>query len=448
MTEDQKKFDNPPAIVPTKPVDLTHGIRPGDFDELNRFATLVHRAHLSPQSFDTPEKIAIGILTNMELGRPIITGLQDLAIINGKCGIYGDASMAMVTASGLMDLGYPKETETGTPYEDSWTFTFTVKRKGGVEHTGRWTWVESKRAGFDNPQLKRGGNDNFSPWRRFTRRMMQWKARNYVMRDVFGDVLKGMKTVEDLHDMDGVIDLAPSGPGSFAPEPTTEDLAAKILNGNVDESISEIDRDLGKAQERTIEPEKFPKREPKPANEIKTPPPKENKTHTFTTEGPTDELLWYDTKFWIKTKTSGFTAFCIDNAERMNDIAAGAVCVYKGKSMLVLAAMHRKWEGIHPDKPFPGNPVANEMVVTKETGVQIKTEVYYDPNENKPREPPPETKPHNGNMTPKQYNLVLKDEFPVEWDQARHDLGFGMLAVSDEAADRWNKLISQKLDEG
>ena len=247
MTEESKE-KNLPAVK--EKVDLTSGIVPKDFDELNRFAELVNRAGLSPKSFDTVAKVAIGMLTNMELGRPIITGLQDLAIINGRCGIYGDASLAMVTASGLMDNGYPVEVETGTPFEDDWTFTFKIKRKGGPERIGKWTWAESKRAGFDNPMQRDGKPDRFSPWRRFTRRMMQWKARNYIMRDVFGDVLKGMKTVEDLHDLDGVVELQETKSGTFEKSESKKDLEAKIL-----EDITAIEkqvRDSGAAVSNAV----------------------------------------------------------------------------------------------------------------------------------------------------------------------------------------------------
>ncbi len=183
------------ADVKTKELMLTGGILPKDLDELTRYASLVQKSKLAPKGFDTLEKVAIGILTNMELGRPIITGLQDLAIINGRCGIYGDASLAMVTASGLMDKDYPISEETGTPYTDDWTFKYTVKRIGRPEETGTWTWLDSKRAGFDAPKTKDGRDDKWSPWTRFTRRMMQWKSRNFVMRDNFGDVLKGMNLI-------------------------------------------------------------------------------------------------------------------------------------------------------------------------------------------------------------------------------------------------------------
>ena len=193
-----------------KNIELTKGVIPQDFEDVMRFAALIHAAQLAPKGFDSPQKCAIGILTNMEMGRPIITGLQDLAIINGKCGIYGSATTAMILASGEMEEGYPKETETGTPYTKDWMFTYTVKRKGRPEKTGRWSWEDSIRAGFDKA-------DKHLPWVRFTRRMMQWKARNFVNSDEFGDILRGMKTVEELHDY---VDMEVTPNGSFHKPPS------------------------------------------------------------------------------------------------------------------------------------------------------------------------------------------------------------------------------------
>jgi hypothetical protein len=195
-----------------KNIELRQGVLPKDYEDVMRFAGLVHSSGLAPKGFDTAPKVAVGILTNLELKRPIITGLQDLAIINGRCGIYGNAALAMVTASGLMENDYPKQTEAGTPFQDDWTFTFTVKRKNHPEVTGIWTWAESKRAGFDDPKTKDGKDDIWTPWKRFTRRMMQWKARTFVLRDEFGDILQGMNIAEDLHD---VIDLEQTTPQTF-----------------------------------------------------------------------------------------------------------------------------------------------------------------------------------------------------------------------------------------
>ncbi len=206
-----------------KNIELTKGVMPTDFEDVTRFAALVHASGLAPKGFDTAQKCAIGILTNMEMGRPIITGLQDLAIINGKCGIYGGATIAMILASGEMEEGYPIEKETGTPYEDDWTFTYTVKRKRRPEATGKWTWKDSKRAGFDEV-------DKHLPWARFPQRMMQWKARAWVNQDQFGDILRGMKTVEELHDY---VDMDVQSNGTFQRPPPPLKIKGEKPKGEV-----------------------------------------------------------------------------------------------------------------------------------------------------------------------------------------------------------------------
>lgn len=202
-------------VEPRLPVVATAlWVAPRNLDEVMTFADLVAKSGLAPKSFDSPSKIAYGILMCLELGRPVITGLQDLAVVNGHCRIYGDAVIAQVLASGQMEEGYPKEEEVGTPYMDAWTFRYTVKRRGRPPKTGTWTWVDSKRAGYDKPKTRDGKDDIWSPWTKYPRRMMQWKARNFVLRDEFGDILRGMKTVEEAYDL---VDMDQTPNGAWVP---------------------------------------------------------------------------------------------------------------------------------------------------------------------------------------------------------------------------------------
>jgi len=299
MGEENQGQGNTMAMEPAgekkpalKNIVFDHGIIPKDYEDVMRFAGLVHASGLAPKSFDTAPKVAIGILTNMEIGRPVITGLQDLAIINGRCGLYGDAITGQILASGLMEEGYPKETETGTPFEDDWTFTYTVKRRGRPEKTGRWTWMECKRAGYDDPKKRDGSRDPYSPWRRFTRRMMQWKARQFVNRDEFGDVLRGMKAVEELADIIEVEEET-RGSGTYsmpgtAAEVNTTTLAEKLKGAEV------LEPERKDPPTRTAPPAEEKKTEPAAAKpsageepEIKPPgkPPKRYRRNEFETEG-------------------------------------------------------------------------------------------------------------------------------------------------------------------
>lgn len=198
-------------------ITFERGIVPRNTHELTRTAKFLLDSGLAPKSLDTWQKIAVAMAMCLEVGRPIMLGIQDMAVINGKVGTYGDAVLAQVRGSGLLEEF--EEWETGTPYADDWTFHCKVKRQGFKERISTWSWKDSKRAGFDDPKMRDGRKDTFTPWRRFTRRMMQFKARNFPLRDEFGDIIKGMRIVEDLHDH---VDLEPQGNGTFAINPETK----------------------------------------------------------------------------------------------------------------------------------------------------------------------------------------------------------------------------------
>lgn len=207
MTEQQT------AVAKREPIDIdfSQGIVPQSYSEAMQMAALLHKSGLAPKTLDTVEKVAVASFMCLELGRPIMTGIQDIGVINGKAGIYGDAALALIRASGKLE--YIKETESGTPYTDDWTFRCEVKRKGSpVPRIGMWTWQDAKRAGVDDPKTRDGRPDNFSPWRRYTRRMMQFKARNFPIRDEFGDVLKGIRLAEDNYD---TIDMYATSNGHY-----------------------------------------------------------------------------------------------------------------------------------------------------------------------------------------------------------------------------------------
>ena len=385
MTENAGKENLPETIDKTKGLSLLGGIAPRDFGELTRFADLVHNSKLAPKSFDTVEKVAVGMLTNMELGRPIITGMQDLAIINGRCGLYGDASYAMVTASGLMEEGYPKSEETGTPYADDWTFTFTVKRKGRPEEAGVWTWADSKKAGFDAPKTKDGRVDRWSPWTRFTKRMMQWKARNFVLRDNFGDVLKGMKTVEDLHDLDAV-PLTKDAGGTYSTDASTaDDLSAAIKKKTAEQNDVEKKKEkpttlklstpcpyctaniktvivhmLESGANTFVCPACKKEGKIEDGEPVVLPPVDPEKQEKV--EQKTTPETWGDwRKEWINKKEAGFSTYFHKNKEAF-DIAPTKL----------QEEARVKWLKLYPETPWPLAPAVEESEELSPEGEELK----------------------------------------------------------------------------
>jgi hypothetical protein len=176
----------------------TFGTTPRGLDEAIRLSKIMAASGLMPKAITTPEAVFVAMLMGAEVGLSPMASVQNIAVINGKPGIYGDATLAVVRASGLLEEF--KEWTEGERKTPGWIFHCRVKRKGFEAVTGTYSWAEACEAGFDRVEP-------VSPWKKWTNRMMQFKARNFVMRDQFADILKGIRTVEENTD---AIDLEPA----------------------------------------------------------------------------------------------------------------------------------------------------------------------------------------------------------------------------------------------
>ena len=174
------------------------GITPRGIDEAIRLAKIMSSSGLMPKCIQTPEAVFVAMQMGAEIGLSPMASVQNIAVINGRPGIYGDAALAVVRASGLIEKF--KEWTEGERKTSAWTFYCRIKRKGFEVATGSFSWAEACEAGFDRA-------DTSSPWKKWTNRLMQFKARNFVMRDQFADILKGIRTVEENSD---AIDLEPT----------------------------------------------------------------------------------------------------------------------------------------------------------------------------------------------------------------------------------------------
>ena len=145
--------------------------------------------------------------------------LQNIAIINGRPTIWGDAAPGLVFASGLledMEEGYRGEAGT-----DAYRAYCRVKRfniASPVEH--EFSMADAKQADL----LGKKG-----PWQQYPKRMLQMRARGFALRDLFADVLKGMHIAEEMIDITpvetnrpevGTISQADVTPGDAAAEDT------------------------------------------------------------------------------------------------------------------------------------------------------------------------------------------------------------------------------------
>ena len=177
-----------------------NGLKLTTMDELWRFSKAVVVSGLAPKGMDKVESAFIAIEMGMELGLPPMTSIQNIASVNGRPAIWGDAQLALVRKSGL--LRSMSVEEVGTFPKDDYGWKITVERVGDKStYTEVYTVADAKVAGLWGKS---------GPWTTNPKRMLKYRARSFVLRDVFPDVLKGMLSREEAFDIDvEVVDSKP-----------------------------------------------------------------------------------------------------------------------------------------------------------------------------------------------------------------------------------------------
>jgi hypothetical protein len=162
---------------------------PQNYAEAKQYATMVAGTDLCPAAYKgKPDAILVAWQYGSELGLKPMQALQGIAVINGRPAIWGDAMLAVVQSSGLVESF--KETDDGK------AATCTIKRKGNPEPITRiFSQDDAKTAGLSGKQ---------GPWTNYPARMRQMRARAFALRDGFADVLRGIACAEEAQDYETI----------------------------------------------------------------------------------------------------------------------------------------------------------------------------------------------------------------------------------------------------
>lgn len=165
------------------------GLSLATIDDAFRFAKMVASSDFAPKDFrGKPESCLLAIQHGSEIGLSPMQSLQNIACINGRPAIWGDAALAVAMASPVCE--YVRESIEGDG--DQAVAVCEAKRRGYEKPTvARFSMADAKRAGLAGKQ---------GPWTQYPRRMLQLRARGFALRDCFPDVLKGLVTAEEAQD--------------------------------------------------------------------------------------------------------------------------------------------------------------------------------------------------------------------------------------------------------
>ena len=161
-----------------------------NFEHYFRIANMMAKSEMVPKGYkDKPQDVLIA----MEMGRALhlspLSAIQNIAVINGKPALYGDAILAV--CSGHPDFENIEETPILGVGNKVIGYTCTVKRKNRSPVSQSFTVEMATEAGLWGRQ---------GPWKSYPARMLQMRARTFALRDSFADALGGVRVVEEVQD--------------------------------------------------------------------------------------------------------------------------------------------------------------------------------------------------------------------------------------------------------
>lgn len=187
--------------------DLT----PRSLAEAMQLAEIMAKSDLVPKDYHgKPGNVLIAVQMGLELGLAPMASIQNIAVINGKPGVYGDAGKAL-----LLARGFQIEESDVDEIRKSGGARCTIKRPGHSPVTRTFSQEDAKKAGLLGKQ---------GPWTQYPERMMAWRAFWWAARDAAADVLRGLGGREELEDIE------PHEPRNVTPEVDTSSLMPKRLS--------------------------------------------------------------------------------------------------------------------------------------------------------------------------------------------------------------------------
>jgi hypothetical protein len=163
-------------------------LRPSSFNELAQFSTMAAKSSMVPPGFrGKPEDIMLAVQMGSEVGLSPMQALQNIAVINNRPSLWGDAMLGLCRASAACEDIVEKMEGEG----DAMAAVCMAKRRGSSPVVARFSVADAKKAGLWN---KAG------PWTQYPQRMLQMRARGFALRDAFPDVLRGLISAEEAQD--------------------------------------------------------------------------------------------------------------------------------------------------------------------------------------------------------------------------------------------------------
>ena len=157
---------------------------PTTLEEWMKMCGMIANSTLCPKDFyGKPESVFIACQMGADVGLKPMQAIQNIAVINGRPCLWGDAALAVVKSHyDFIDIEEDISADKAV---------CTIKRKGSKDVVREFTQADAIKAGLW---------DKTGPWKQYPTRMLQMRARGFAMRDAFPDALRGINIAEEVRD--------------------------------------------------------------------------------------------------------------------------------------------------------------------------------------------------------------------------------------------------------
>jgi hypothetical protein len=165
----------------------THiNLSPTNMSDAIRFSEMLANSTMVPKDFiGKPGNIMVAIIMGYEVGLQPMQAIQNIAVINGRPSIWGDAMLGLIQS-------HPECEDVIEEFDEkTWVAVCTIKRRGRTPTVRQFTQEDAKRA-------KLWGKTG--PWIEYPQRMIRLRARSWACRDSFPDALRGLRCAEEERD--------------------------------------------------------------------------------------------------------------------------------------------------------------------------------------------------------------------------------------------------------
>jgi len=161
-------------------------MNPTSLKEGMEMAAWIAKSDLAPRDYkDKQQNVLLAMQMGFELGLSPMQAIQNIAVINGRPSIWGDAMLGICQNH----RDFESIDENQSTNEKG---VCIVKRRGMEPQTRTFTVQDAQKAGLWGKS---------GPWQTAPTRMLKLRARAFALRDTFADALRGLQSAEEQRDV-------------------------------------------------------------------------------------------------------------------------------------------------------------------------------------------------------------------------------------------------------